>query len=235
VGNANHQIYKEVYKAACDSHFCLTLGGDHSIGIGSLSGILHARPDSAVVWVDAHADINTPYTSGSGNAHGMVLSFLMNLANAKDIHGFEWLKQLPPLNPSRLVYIGLRDLDAGEKHILRALNIRTFTMHDVDKYGIGKVMELALDHIIGRVARPVHLSLDIDSIDPMFAPSTGTRVAGGLTYREAYYVCEALAETKCLSSMDMVEVNPKLNQSGSEQTIQMAVGLISSALGNRIL
>jgi arginase len=236
VAKANEMIYETILPHAKANKFCLTLGGDHSIAIGSISSILTAAPHTGIIWVDAHADINTPQASASGNIHGMVAAFLMNLHHARSIYGFEWMKSVPLLDPRYITYIGLRDVDQPERNILKQLGIRAFSMYDVDRYGIAKVMEMALDHLIGRVPRPIHLSFDIDSIDPAFAPSTGTRVMGGLNYREAYYICEATAETNCLSSMDLVEVNPSLSSpEGSDMTTGMAVGLCSSALGNKIL
>lgn len=234
-------LFNSVLPHAKANRFVLTLGGDHSIGIGSMSGILHARPDTGILWVDAHADINVPRASLSGNIHGMVLAFLMNLENCRSLApGFDWMNTegVPCLSPSRLVYIGLRDLDIAERHIIKQLGIRAYTMHEIDKFGISKCMEWSLDYLQGRRVRPIHLSLDIDSVDPAFAPSTGTRVNGGLSYREAYYIAEATAATGVLSSMDLVEVNPSLGgniEGASERTVNMANGLIASALGNKIL
>lgn len=238
VGAVNKGIFDRAQAPLSANHFLLTLGGDHSIGVGSIAAVLKHRPDTGVVWIDAHADINTPSSSSSGNPHGMVLSFLMDLEQSRQVKGFEWMDEcgVPLFDPSRLVYIGLRDLDEGEKAIIRHLNIKAYTMHDVDKYGIGNVCRGAVDHLTHFGPRPLHLSLDIDSIDPLYAPSTGTRVAGGLTYREAYYICEALAETNMLTSMDMVEVNPMIEGPDQcDRTVQMAIGLIASAMGNRIL
>ena len=168
-------------------------------------------------------------------------------------HYFDWMNEMkvPFLKPHQLIYIALRDVDAHERHIIKELGIKAYTMHDIDKHGIGKIMEMVLDHAIGRKEKPLHLSFDIDSIDPLYAPSTGTRVAGGLTYREAYFICESLAHSKLLASMDVVEVNPSLygmgiaSQIGSmgtgnivpvkDGTAEMAVGLMSSALGNSII
>jgi len=239
VAAANAHIAAATEAAAKKHEFVLTLGGDHSIGIGSMSGLLAARPDMGILWVDAHADINTPRLSLSGNIHGMVVSFLMNLENCRnEIRGFEWMNELPELTPSRIVYVALRDIDLAEKNILKQLGIRCYTMYEIDRYGMSKVMEMSFDSLIGRRQLPLHLSFDIDSVDPLFAPSTGTRVAGGLSYREAYYICESVAETNLLSSMDLVEVNPSLGsgvEGASEKTVNMAVGLISSAMGNKIL
>lgn len=136
-----------------------------------------------------------------------------------------------------MVYVGLRDMDDNEKRLLPKLGIKGFTMQDIDRHGIGKVMEMALDHIAGRNERPLHLSFDIDATDPSIAPSTGTAVQGGLNFRESHYVCESIAETGLLSSMDMVEVNPQLGRTpeDAEKTLQEALGLIGSALGRTIM
>lgn len=239
VGRANYLVYDTVLRAADARKFVLTLGGDHSIAVGTIAAMLKSRPNIGIIWVDAHADINTPISSSSKNIHGMVLAFLMNLDNCRNtIPGFEWMtnENIPILLPERLVYIGLRDLDWGEKQIIKSLNIKAYTMSDVDHMGIASVVQNAISHVINRSTdRPIHLTFDIDSIDPMYAPSTGTRVSGGLTYREAYYICEMAAETGKLASMDLVEVNPELNPEGQQATVAMAVGLCASALGNKIL
>jgi len=255
VGRGNHAICNAVANASKSNDFVLTLGGDHSIALGSISGVLSGRGkeegggggrehgDLAVLWIDAHADINDPITSPSGNIHGMPLSFLLRLFDPVKVEGYEWLGHVPSLNKERLCYIGLRDLDAGEKDFIKRLGIRAFTMQDIDRHGIGKVMELAIDHIQRKlpgmthaVPVPLHLSFDIDALDPTVAPATGTRVKGGLSYREAHYVCEAAAETGLLTSMDMVEVNPKLgNDEEAKMTVNLAVELVQSALGKSIL
>lgn len=239
VGQLCSDVAKATAAAVAENDFMLTLGGDHSIAMGTVAGILKQRPNTGIIWVDAHADINTPYTSETGNIHGMPVAFLMKHPHTQDIPQFEWLKDYPELDPRNIVYIGLRDVDSGERRIIRQNGIKAFTMQDVDKYGIGAVMDKAIRHLTNdrRLDVPIHLSLDIDGVDPLFAPSTGTRVFGGLTYREAYYICESLAETGLLASMDLVEVNPSLGdtQDAAERTIKIANGLIGAALGNRIL
>ncbi|RQM19671.1 hypothetical protein B5M09_002709 [Aphanomyces astaci] len=214
VGSGLKQIADVVEKKASEGKFCLVLGGDHTIGAGSLAGILKVHPDAGIIWVDAHADINTPQTTESGNMHGMPISFLMQgLADPARVPGFEWLVDGPILKPEQLVYIGLRDVDSGMSH---ELGIKAFSMQSVDKYGIGKTMEMALDHLCGKQARPLHMSYDIDAVDPVDAPSTGTRGT--------------------LVGLDMVEVNPSLAPGkGAAITVDMALLLIGSALGNRIL
>ncbi|RHY52400.1 hypothetical protein DYB38_001605 [Aphanomyces astaci] len=213
----SRSIADVVEKKASEGKFCLVLGGDHTIGAGSLAGILKVHPDAGIIWVDAHADINTPQTTESGNMHGMPISFLMQgLADPARVPGFEWLVDGPILKPEQLVYIGLRDVDSGERRIIKELGIKAFSMQSVDKYGIGKTMEMALDHLCGKQARPLHMSYDIDAVDPVDAPSTGTRGT--------------------LVGLDMVEVNPSLAPGkGAAITVDMALLLIGSALGNRIL
>jgi len=236
VSKVNKATADVVYDRAEKGDFVVTIGGDHSVAIGSIAGILRHRPDTGIVWVDAHADINTPLTTFSGNIHGMVLSFLMKHPDCASVEEYAWLKDVPKLDPTKLVYIGLRDLDVGEKRIIRESGIKAFTMHDVDKHGIGRVMEMAIEHLRGRKDCPLHLSFDIDGVDPLFAPSTGTRVGGGLTQREAYFICESVAETGLLASMDIVEVNTSLgDKEGASNTVHLAEKLVVAALGDSIL
>jgi len=193
--------------------------------------------------VDAHADINTPETTESGNIHGMPVGIMMKglMESHHSLPGFEWLDQevykTCRLNPDSIVYIGLRDVDRGERRILRDLNIKTLTMYDIDHYGIGKVMEMALDHLLRSDRnRPIHLSYDIDAVDPSHAPATGTTVRGGLTYREAHFVAEKVAASGNLASADMVELNPTLsNGMGSRETIELGLGLLTSLMGKSII
>ena len=145
VGYANYLVYQRAIEPAKAGKFVLTLGGDHSIAIGSIAAILKARPDTGIIWVDAHADINTPISSNSKNIHGMVLAFLMDLDGCRaSVPGFEWLdlEGVPRLDPSRLAYIGLRDLDWSEKQMIKSLQLRAYTMMDVDRMGIAKVCKL---------------------------------------------------------------------------------------------
>jgi len=200
--------------------------------MGTISGTLSTYPNACVIWIDAHADINTSETTSSGNIHGMPVSFLLGLG--PKIPEFAWVK--PVLAPSRIVYIGLRDVDSGEKRILKENNIKAFSMHEVDKYGIGKVVEMALDHVNPKRDLPIHLSFDVDALDPSVAPSTGTPVRGGLTFREGHYICEAIHETGLLVAFDLVEVNPSLSDADSvEQTVNVGCSLVRSALGETLL
>lgn len=236
VGVSNSRLASAVYEAAGDGHFVLTLGGDHCIAIGSLGGALRARPSLGVIWVDAHADINAPEFSPSANAHGMPVAFLTKMVDVEHAPGYDWMADVPKLAADKLVYVGLRDLDDFEKNLVRKMGIKTFTMQHIDKYGIGKVMEMSLEHLCGKGEVPLHMSFDIDGCDPSIAPATGTRVPGGLNFRESSYVCEAVAETNLLVSMDMVEVNPLLStRAEADATLSLATDLIKSSLGENIL
>lgn len=217
--------------------FPLIIGGDHSIGIGSLTGILKHRPDTGVIWVDAHADLNTPDTSSSGNFHGMPLGLLMDHPDGAydftKLPGFEFLIDSPRIKPEQLVYIGLRDVDPSERIWIRRLGIKAFTMTDIDHLGIGNVMDQALEYLKGR---PLHLSYDIDSVDPVLAPATGTKVRGGLTYREAHFVAEYVAQSGDLASAEIVEVNPNMSSDdGANETIELGLQLITSFMGKSII
>ncbi|GLB34797.1 putative arginase family protein [Lyophyllum shimeji] len=232
VSRVNEAVAQVVGDHARKGELPVTLGGDHSLAMGTISGTLSVHPETCVIWVDAHADINTVESTESGNLHGMPVSFLLGLGSK--IPEFSWVK--PLLKADRLVYIGLRDIDTGEKRILRENNIKAFSMHEVDKYGIGKVVEMALDHVNPDRDRPIHLSFDVDALDPSVAPSTGTPVRGGLTFREGHYICEAIHETGCLVALDLMEVNPSLADDASvRQTVQVGCSLVRSALGETLL
>lgn len=235
VSRVCQSVAQVVGEHAKNGEMPVTLGGDHSLAMGTISGTFEAYPDACVIWVDAHADINTAETTDSGNIHGMPVSFLLGLpGNDHKPNEFGWVK--PVLKTDRLVYIGLRDIDSGEKKILKDNNIRAFSMHEVDKYGIGKVVEMALDHVNPNRDRPIHLSFDVDALDPSVAPSTGTPVRGGLTFREGHYICEALWETGLLVALDLMEVNPSLADDVSvQQTVAVGCSLVRSALGETLL
>lgn len=238
VSAVTEKLSSQVYEHASKGRFVLTLGGDHSIAIGTISGTARALKerlgrDMAVIWVDAHADINTPETSDSGNIHGMPLAFLTGLASEKPGAPFGWLKDDQRISVKKLVYIGLRDVDRGEKKILREHGIKAFSMHDVDRHGIGRVMDMALGWIGSD--NPIHLSFDIDALDPMWAPSTGTAVRGGLTLREGDFIAECVHETGSLVALDLVEVNPRLEEQGAMETVRAGVSIVRCALGDTLL
>jgi arginase len=213
--------------------FPLVMGGDHSIAMGTLAGLASARRDSGqrtgVVWVDAHADFNTPETSPSGNIHGMPLAASCGLGHPAltGIHG-----DFRKIDPLDVVIIGARDLDPGEKRNLKESGVRVYSMSDVDRYGIYDVMDQAIDYLRKRVDC-LHVSFDADGIDPEFAPGVGTPVQAGLTLREAFCVMESLAECGLVKSAELVEVNPILDL--RNQTAEVIVKLIQSLLGATIL
>ena len=241
VGRGCRILASIVEQKANQNKFPLILGGDHSIAMGSLAGILRARPRTGVLWVDAHADLNTPATSRTGNMHGMPLGMLMEGmgVNHKSIPGCEWLAEegAPKLKSDSLVYIGLRDVDNEEKKVIKDLGITAFTMFDIDKLGIGKVMEMAMQHLLKNDSdRPIHLSYDIDAADPSIAPATGTSVIGGLNYREAHYVAEATVASGLLASADLVEFNPMLtNGLDAQKTAGFGMDILTSIMGKRII
>ncbi|XP_051052149.1 arginase-2, mitochondrial [Phodopus roborovskii] len=233
VGLANQELAEVVSRAVSDGYSCVTIGGDHSLAIGTISGHARHRPDLCVIWVDAHADINTPLTTVSGNIHGQPLSFLVRELQDKvpTLPGFSWVK--PCLSSPSIVYIGLRDVDPPEHFILKTYDIQYFSMREIDRLGIQKVMEQTLDLLIGKRQKPIHLSFDIDAFDPKLAPATGTPVVGGLTYREGVYISEEIHKTGLLSALDLVEVNPQLVTSEEEAkaTASLAVDVIASSFG----
>jgi arginase len=209
--------------------FPLVLGGDHSVALGSLVGMAQSRGGpGGVVWIDAHGDLNTPETSPSGNVHGMVLAAALGRAGA----AFEregW--PLPAVAPGKLALVGVRSLDAGERELLGSLDAKVFTMSEVDRIGVEPCLRDALAHAGG--AAFLHVSFDMDVVDPDQAPGVGTPVKGGLSYREAHLAMETVAQSGLLDSLDVVEVNPILDRENA--TGQLAVELVASALGARIL
>lgn len=237
IAEACASVAKEVESALDEGGVPLVLGGDHSIAIGTISGVAsHLRkstkqvpPELGVIWFDAHADINTPETTPSGNIHGMPVSCLLGRGPAA-------LTNLaydgPKVSPENFALVGLRDIDEIEKELLRESRICCFTMADVDKRGMAAVMAEAIA-VVSRGSEMLHVSFDIDAIDPRVAPGTGTPKLGGLTYREAHLAMEMLADTRRVSSIEMVEVNPVLDDRNN--TAELAVGLLGSLLGNRIL
>ncbi|HUZ78626.1 MAG TPA: arginase [Chloroflexota bacterium] len=208
-------------------HLPLVLGGDHSLAIGSLAGLLDERPGAGVVWIDAHGDVNTPKTSPSGNVHGMPLAVALGLTDL--FHSLGWGQRA--IDPARLVLLGIRNLDSGEKAALRHLNIRVITMAEIDRVGVQKAIEEVLGILEG--CEHLHLSIDMDAMDPLEAPGVATPWPGGLTYREAHLAMELLAASQRIGSLEVVEVNPIADR--ANQTGRFAEGLILSALGMTIL
>jgi len=206
----------------------LVLGGDHSVALGTLGGLAAAHGAGGVLWIDAHADINTPETSPSGNVHGMPLSAALGLGGPA-FESAAW--PLPAVDPKHVVLLGLRQTDDGERLLLREAGVRVITMSEIDRIGIERAMREALDRVAGPAF--VHVSLDLDALDPEVAPGVGTPVRGGLTYREAHLSLELVAESGLAGSLEVVEVNPILDR--ENVTALTAVELVASALGQTIV
>jgi arginase len=215
-----------VAQIATVGQFPLVLGGDHSIAMGTVAGLLDAWGDVGVLWIDAHGDINTPETSPSGNVHGMPVATILGKSGLGAPLG--WTSR--SLSPERVVLFGTRTLDPGERATIRNLGVRTFTMSEIDQRGI----KLCVDEAVQRLAGPggIHISFDIDAVDPLEAPGVGTPWPGGLTYREAHLAMELLAATGHVRAMEVVEVNPIADH--ENRTGKLAAELILSALGRTI-
>ncbi|KAL3205346.1 hypothetical protein MRX96_011242 [Rhipicephalus microplus] len=235
VGKTNKNVRDLVAEVLDSGRVSLNLGGDHTMSIGSVIG--HAQSvdtEVALIWIDAHGDINTPSSSTSGNMHGMPLSFLVHEMAPYVVKpkGFEWVE--PCVYKDNLAYIGLRDVDPYERYFMNHLGIRTYDMADIDRLGIRDVAQRILKEINPTGEKSLHISYDIDSIDRMIAPSTGTPVLGGLSLREALVIAEEVSKSGQLRVLDLAEVNPEL---GSEQdarnTIDCGVRLIDSFFGSQ--
>ena len=205
----------------------LVLGGDHSVALGTLGGLASAYGPGGVLWIDAHSDINTPETSPSGNVHGMALAAALGLAGP-EFESDAW--RLPAVDPERVALIGTRQLDEGERRLLRKAGVRVFTMSEIDRVGIERAVRESLDRVAG--GGFVHVSFDMDVLDPVVAPGVGTPVRGGLTYREAHLALELVSESQLACSLEVVEVNPILDRENT--TALTAVELVASALGKTI-
>ncbi|GIK39590.1 MAG: arginase [Chloroflexota bacterium] len=227
VVRAGEAMYQAGQAAIEAGHLPLFLGGDHSIAVGTLGGVTHIGP-AGLIWVDAHGDFNTPASSPSGNLHGMPLAALLGLGAAELVN---LGRPGPKLQPSEVVLIGVRDLDSQEKVLLKESQIRVYTMREIDERGIAAVAGEALERL-SHLPR-LHVSLDMDSLDPREAPGVGTPVPGGLTSREAHLLMEIIADCACVGSIDVVEINPILDE--RNQTAKIAVELIASLLGQTIL
>jgi len=226
---ASEELARLVATTLQAQEFPLVLGGDHSIALGSISGVAQVHQPLGVIWIDAHADFNTEQTTPSGNVHGMILAALAGLGDRHLTHIGGWS---PKLDKDRIVIVGARDLDPGEQDLLRTNNIHVFTMSNIDRHGISAIMQQAIQ-IAGANDTPIHLSLDMDSLDPQEAPGVGTPVRGGLSYREAHFAMEMVADSGRMISMDVVEVNSILDRENA--TALLAVELILSAMGKKIL
>jgi arginase len=229
----NEKLFLKALKAHQRNHLPVVLGGDHSIAIGSISASSKYFADqnqkAGLLWIDAHADVNTPASSPSGNIHGMPLAVIMG-------QGHESLTQIggshPKIDPKNIALVGIRDIDDSEKKELKKAGIRYFTMREIDERGKHEVMQEAMT-IVSHETAGIHLSCDIDGVDPMYAPGVSTPVVGGLSFREIHLALEMLADSGKLCAIDMVELNPFYDR--QNQTAKLAVGLIQSALGKSIV
>ena len=225
----NTELARVVKQEMSRGRFPLVLGGDHSIAIGTIAGLTQHQKQLGVIWFDAHGDLNTGDTSPSGNIHGMSLAVSLG-------HGHKDLTHIggfaPKIKPERTVIIGARDLDRGERELIHSIGLKVFTMHEIDRLGMPRVIEEAIS-IVSKGTDGVHLSLDLDGLDPHDCPGVGTPVIGGISYRESHLALEMLAEANMLTSAEFVEVNPILD--AQNKTAKVAVALMSSAFGDKLL
>jgi arginase len=217
-----------VERAVSEGFLPLVLGGDHSIAMGTLGGMARKHGPGGVLWIDAHGDVNTPDSSPTGNVHGMPLAAALGIAGPRFDTG-AW----PVPSVERAVLLGIRELDPTEKELLRSTQDRLhfFTMSELDRIGVERALRESLAFLTG--SKFLHVSLDMDAVDPEVAPGVGTPVRGGLSYREAHLALEVVAESGLLDSLEVVEVNPVLDRENA--TGRLAVELVASALGARIL
>jgi arginase len=228
IKEACERIAALVAKAVGEGLAPVVLGGDHSVALGTLGGLASVHGPGGVLWFDAHGDLNTPETSPSGNVHGMPLAAALGLAH-EEFASERW--PLPMLDPERVALIGIRSLDEGERELVHDRGVAVYTMSDLDRRGVEPVVREALDRVSD--SGFVHVSLDMDVVDPEVAPGVGTPVRGGLSYREAHLAMELVAEWDGFASLEIVEVNPILDRENA--TGRLAVELAASAFGARIL
>lgn len=223
-------VSDEVFKIYKEDSFPLIIGGDHSIAIGSIAGLARTEPQMGVIWIDAHGDFNTPDSSPSGNMHGMPLAINCGLGDEDFINiGSPGRK----IDPKRVVLVGVRDIDIGEAMLLRKHGVTVYTMEEIELYGIQHVMQEAMQYL-EKNCSCLHVSFDMDAIDPSEAPGTGTPVPGGLTYREAHFIMKYISTyTQFITSLEIVEVNPILDI--QNKTAKLAVDLVESFFGKRIM
>ncbi|MDF2606220.1 MAG: arginase [Bacillales bacterium] len=224
----SRELADKVDKIVSDSKFPLIFGGDHSIAIGTIAGISKHYKNLGVIWFDAHADMNTLDTTPSGNIHGMPLAINLGHGNSDLVN---ILNYFPKIRPENVVIIGARSIDKGEKALIKQLGINVFTMHEIDRLGMSNVIDRTIDILFD--CDGVHLSWDMDSLDPLYAPGVGTPVDGGITYREAHLTMELLYQSGIITSAEFVEINTILDQ--RNKTGRAAVELILSLFGEKVL
>ncbi|MED1472629.1 arginase [Bacillus salipaludis] len=229
VAEKNTLLAEKVDEVIESGSFPLVLGGDHSIAIGTLAGVAKHYKNLGVIWYDAHGDLNTAETSPTGNIHGMPLAASLGLGHPllTELGGYS-----PKIKPENVVIIGARALDDGEKDLIKEIGIKVYTMHEIDRLGMTKVMEETISYLKAKTDG-VHLSLDLDGLDPSDAPGVGTPVMGGISYRESHLAMEMLEESKIITSAEFVEVNPILDE--KNRTATCAVALMGSLFGEKLL
>ncbi|QPC48075.1 arginase [Mangrovibacillus cuniculi] len=230
VAKGNTELAITVDKVITEGDFPLVLGGDHSIAMGTIAGLARHYSNLGIIWYDAHGDLNTGETSPSGNIHGMPLAVSLGIGHPTltSIHG-----DSPKIKPENIVIIGARSLDEGERTLIKEKGIKVYTMHEVDRLGMTQVMDETISYLKEKNLDGVHLSLDLDALDPQEAPGVGTPVPGGATYRESHLAMEMLEESKLITSAEFVEVNPILDE--KNKTAATAVALIGSLFGEKLL
>lgn len=228
IAEGSLRLAEKVDEVVQQGSFPLVLGGDHSIAMGTLAGISKHYENLGVIWYDAHGDLNTGDSSPSGNIHGMPLAVSLGIGHEKltNILGYT-----PKIKPENIVIVGARSLDEGEKELIKDKGIKVYTMHEVDRMGMPTVISETMDYLKKRTDG-VHLSLDLDGLDPNEAPGVGTPVIGGLSYRESHLAMEMLSQSQMITSAEFVEVNPILDE--KNKTAGMAVGLMGSLLGESL-
>ena len=227
---ACNTLANKVNEVMENGQFPLVLGGDHSIAIGTLAGLGDRYENLGVIWYDAHADLNTGETSPSGNIHGMPLAISIGLGDDDLVNIGDFT---PKIKPENVVIIGARSVDPGERELIKEKGIKVFTMHEIDKLGMTEVMNQAMWYLKDRNVDGVHLSLDLDGLDPLYTPGVGTPVPGGITYRESHLAMEMLYASKMITSAEFVEVNPILDE--QNKTGEVAVALMGSLFGEKLV
>jgi arginase len=233
ITRASGVVARKVDRIMGLGHFPLVLGGDHSIAVATISGIAafarNAGKRLGLLWIDAHGDVNTPETSPSGNIHGMPLAAVLGYG-APELTGIGGPG--PKVSPGNVALVGVRSLDSGEKKRLKETGVQVHTMSDIDRQGVHQVMKKALSRVTDGTEL-VHVSFDLDAVDPTVAPGVGTPVKGGLDYREAHLIMEVIADSGVMTSLEVVEVNPILDDRNASG--EFALELIQSAFGKKIL
>lgn len=230
VVQATSKLAEKVADVVDKGSFPLVLGGDHSIAIGTIAGLSSNYNNLGVIWYDAHADMNTADTSPSGNIHGMPLAVLMGLGHERLVNIF---KEGQKVKPENVVIIGARSVDPGERALIKEKGVKVFSMHEIDRDGMTAVMQETIEYLRSRNVDGVHLSLDLDGLDPLYTPGVGTPVQGGISYRESHLAMEMLEDSGMITSAEFVEVNPILDE--KNKTADVAVGLMGSLFGEKLL